>query len=86
MKKIIFSNRAEKNFDKLSLPIKNKFIKQIKLIEKDLYYPSLRVKKLKGTEYFEARIDYHYRFIFRIKNEDLFIIAIGPHDEGLGKK
>ncbi|MGI8419723.1 MAG: hypothetical protein ACR2LN_03700 [Candidatus Levyibacteriota bacterium] len=35
---------------------------------------------------FEARIDYHYRFTFSISAEEIIILSIGPHDEGLGKK
>jgi len=84
--KIIFSNKAEKNFDKLPLQIKKKALKQFKPIDMDINYQSLHTKKLKGSDYFEGRIDYHYRFVYRIENETLYIISLGPHDEGLGKK
>jgi len=84
--RIIFSNKAEKNFARLSLKIKNKTIKQFKLIDVNHHHSSLRTKKLRGTNYFEGRIDYHYRFVFEIKSQIIYIIALGPHDEGLGKK
>ncbi|EKE15243.1 MAG: hypothetical protein ACD_12C00109G0005 [uncultured bacterium] len=84
--KIVFSNKAEKNFDKLPLKIKKKTLKQFRLIDTDIHHSSLQTKKLKGTNYFEARIDYHYRFVFRVEDESLYIISLGTHDEGLGKK
>lgn len=84
--KIILTNKAEKSFNKLPANIKKKVLKQIELLDLDINHRSLRVKKLKGTQYFEARIDYLYRFIFRLEKNNLYIIALGPHDEGLGKK
>lgn len=84
--KIILSKRAEKNFEKLPLQIKKKVLKQFRLLDIDIRHPSLRIKKLKGTNYFEGRIDYHYRFVFRVENQTLYIVALGPHDEGLDKK
>jgi len=39
-----------------------------------------------GINRFEARIDLHYRFTFEIKDNDVILRTIGPHDEGLGKK
>ena len=39
-----------------------------------------------GANIFEARIDIHYRFTFQIAGEEIYILTIGPHDLGLGKK
>ena len=39
-----------------------------------------------GANIFEARIDIHYRFTFQITGEEIYILTIGPHDLGLGKK
>ena len=41
---------------------------------------------MRGEDKFEARIDYHYRFTYKIESEDIWILSVGPHDEGLGKK
>jgi mRNA-degrading endonuclease RelE of RelBE toxin-antitoxin system len=84
--KILLSNKAEKAFDKLPVKIKKKALKQFNFLDIDINHPSLRIKRLLGTKYFEGRIDYHYRFIFQIENNVIQILAIGPHDSGLGKK
>jgi len=39
-----------------------------------------------GSDVFEARIDIHYRFTFQVMEDQIFILTIGPHDKGLGKK
>lgn len=39
-----------------------------------------------GENCFEGRIDLHYRFTFVIDGENIYILTVGPHDEGLGKK
>ena len=39
-----------------------------------------------GQDSFEARIDLHYRFTFKIEEDKIYILTIGSHDEGLGKK
>ena len=49
-------------------------------------HPSLRARKKGGENRYEARIDFHYRFTFIITGEDVFILSMGMHDEGLGKK
>lgn len=35
---------------------------------------------------FEGRVDRKYRFTFQVEGEEIYILTIGPHDEGLGKK
>ncbi len=39
-----------------------------------------------GEDKFEGRIDRKNRFTFLIEEGDIYILTIGPHDEGLGKK
>lgn len=41
---------------------------------------------MKGSSFYEARVDYHYRFRFVIQAEEIVIVTVGMHDEGLGKK
>lgn len=41
---------------------------------------------MSGSSNFEARIDIHYRFAFQMEADIIYILVIGPHDEGLGKK
>lgn len=81
-----YSEGFKKQFKKLPLKLQNKFLKQLKYLLQNPYHPSLHTKKQSGTDKFEARVDYHYRFTYRLENEEIWILTIGPHDEGLGKK
>ena len=58
----------------------------MELLLQNYKHPSLKLRKMSGMEAFEARLDYHYRFVYMIVKEDIWFISIGPHDEGLGKK
>lgn len=71
---------------KLLKPLKKKFAKQLSFLLKNPYHPSLKSRKMEGKDLFEARLDYHNRFIFKIINGELWFYAIGSHDTGLGKK
>lgn len=67
--------------------IQKKFLKQIKLLVTHFFYPSLHTKKIQGQEnVWEARVDLQYRFRFEKLEDDIYLISMGPHDEGLGKK
>lgn len=82
----VLSSKFKKQYKKLPKSIQLKFTKQLQLLISDYRYPSLRTKKMAGINRFEARIDLHYRFTFEIKEADIILRTVGPHDEGLGKK
>lgn len=84
--KIKLSRKAEKDYKRLSHEIKAKTNKKLLLLDKDIHHPQLYTKKMKGLERWEARIDYQYRFTFITDHNVIFILSIGPHDQGLGKK
>ena len=85
--KIKFIPRAQKTYRQLSLSIQRKTDKSLLFLIKDPKHPSLHTKKMKAKEnVWEARIDYQYRFTFIKKKATYFILSIGPHDTGLGKK
>lgn len=81
-----FSEGFKKQYKKLPLQLQKKFTKQLKLLLQNYKYPSLRAKKMSGYNTYEARLDRHNRFVYMISNQEIWFIAIGPHDEGLGKK
>ncbi len=81
-----FSKRAEKNYKKLSKAIRVKADKKLNLLIKNCRHPSLHIKKMVGKELYEIRIDIHYRIAFYEEGKIIYIISLGPHDEGLGKK
>lgn len=85
--KFIFSPEFKKGYKKLPGNIKKKTDKQLRLLEKDFRYSSLRAKKMQGFEnVWEARVTLNYRMCFSPTKETIFVLSVGPHDRGLGKK
>lgn len=76
----------ESNFLNLRKNIQKKTHRQFSFLLSDYHHHSLRAHKMGGIEVFEARIDIHYRFTFKIERDEIYVLTIGPHDEGLGEK
>ena len=52
----------------------------------DIRYPSLRVRKIKGTQnIWEARASRSLRMTFQIEGDIIILRNIGQHDETLGR-
>lgn len=83
---ITFSPQAEKQIAKLPKDIIKKFKKQTGFLLQNPRHPSLRSRKMSGTDWFEARIDQHNRFTFFVSENEIEVLSVGPHDVGLGKK
>ena len=83
---LVVAPKAQKQLSKLPQNIKNKTHRQFFFLLSDYRHPSLHAKKMSGSEVFEARIDIHYRFTFQIEHDEIFVLTVGPHDKGLGKK
>lgn len=83
---ITFSKKAGTGYKKLPSQIQKKANKRFNQLLVDYRHPSLRAKKMGGKDTFEARVDIHYRFTFQVEGEDIYILTIGQHDKGLGKK
>ncbi len=81
-----FSSKFRKQHNKLHPVLRKKFDKQLALLLSNPAHPSLQIKKMQGSGLFEARLDYHNRFVYKIVDSEIWFYAIGPHDEGLGKK
>lgn len=86
MIKYALSKNANQQLQKLPRKIQRKFIKQLNFLLQNQKHPSLRSRRMSGSEKFEARIDRKNRFTYLAQNDEILIITIGPHDEGLGKK
>ncbi len=81
-----FSEKAKKQSQKLPAPIRTKLQKQVILLLSNPRHPSLRARKMQGMDLYEGRIDYHHRFVFEVMEDVIHVLAVGPHDTGLGKK
>ena len=76
------SNHFKKCFQKLPQDIRELFEEKIKLlIQSKLTHPSLRIKKMKGTDgIWEASITMNYRMTFELIEGGIFLRKIGTHD------
>ncbi|KKU92303.1 MAG: hypothetical protein UY21_C0002G0002 [Microgenomates group bacterium GW2011_GWA1_48_10] len=83
---IVLTRTAEKQIEKLPQNLQNKLAKQFNFLKENSLHPSLRARKKSGSNEYEARIDLHYRFSYEVQEKTVIILAVGPHDEGLGKK
>lgn len=61
--------------------LENKFFKQLNILIKDFYHPSLHTEMLhpKSRKVYSFRIDRKYRGIFIIVNSEIEIIDINDH-------
>lgn len=60
--------------------IRNRFDKQLHYLLENPRHPSLRLKKLKGTDKFEIRVSKGYRMTFRYVDQILELRRVGTHD------
>ena len=80
MNKFIWLPRFKRNYKRLT-PQSQKRINQALLqMEIDLKYPSLEVKKLRGTDsIWEARASKSLRITFNLKGNIIILRTIGEH-------
>lgn len=79
---ILFSSKFKKSFSKLEVNEKKVFYKKLSLFINNHRHPSLRTKKIKGSEIlFESSISMSIRVIWAYKNACLILMLdIGHHD------
>jgi len=66
-------------YEKLPAEIQAKVDRQLDRLSSDLRHPSLRVKKIKGTQdVWEARVDRGYRLTFSVREDVLYLRRVGP--------
>ena len=78
--KIRRTNSFLKDYKSLPENIQSRVDKQLILFLKDSRHPSLRLKKLKGTNVFEARVTKGYRLTFGYREGVLELRRVGTHD------
>lgn len=84
--KFTISPEAAEQLSKLPKNIQNKTSRQFNYLLANYRHPSLHARKMSGRGVFEARIDFHYRFTFQVEQDEIYVLTIGSHDFGLGKK
>jgi mRNA-degrading endonuclease RelE of RelBE toxin-antitoxin system len=78
--KVAFTERFQKQYQRLSDSRKAKFDKQLSFLLSNLRHPSLRAKKYDETRrIWQARVDDAYRFYFLIEEDTYVLLSIIPH-------
>ena len=82
MLKITFTDRFKKHYGELSSVEKRQFKNKLKLFVESPLHPSLRVKRIQGTDnLFEFSVNMDIRVIWFYEEESLVaLIDIGHHD------
>ena len=78
--KIRRTNSFLKDYKRLPSDISSRVDKQLSLLLQNPRHPSLRLKKLKGTDRFEIRISKSYRMTLRYQDQTLELRRVGTHD------
>ena len=69
-----------RDYRALPADIRERIDKQLRLLFEDFRHPSLRLKKLQGTDRFEIRISKGYRLTLRIEQGVMELRRVGTHD------
>mgnify|MGYP001559361469 CR=1 FL=1 len=76
----LYSPRFIRQFDNLPLEIQQKTRKQVEFLLRDIRHPSLRAKKYdEADDIWQARVDDHYRFYFRIDGDMYTLTSVRKH-------
>ncbi|MFH1540765.1 MAG: type II toxin-antitoxin system RelE/ParE family toxin [Elusimicrobiota bacterium] len=82
IRQIIISPSVRKTIKKLPSEIRKKLYWCIDILIKNKTYPSLRHKKIAGTDiYWEFSITMNYRVVYRRESDMAFIVAVGKHED-----
>ena len=81
---LIFTRRFKKAYKRLPTPVQNKVKKALRLLDENPRHPSLRVKRIQGTDkIYEGRVDRKYRLSFEFDGEGILLRNVDNHDECL---
>jgi len=76
-----FTKKFKKEYQTLPKEIQDNFDKKLSLLLEDIFYPSLRVKRIQGTKNrWEGSITMKYRFTFELHENKAIFRTIGTHD------
>lgn len=80
--RITYTKRFEKNLKKLTAAERAQLKKKLEILIMDPLYPSLRTKRIQGTEdLFEFSVNMDVRVIWQYEGETLILLLdIGHHD------
>lgn len=84
--RIAITHRFKRAYQEMQSEDRLRADKALVLLSANLRHPSLRVKKIKGTEgIWEARASQSIRITFEVRGDLILLRNIGKHDEALGR-
>ena len=80
--KITYSKRFQKHYKKLTQTEKKQIKVKVEMFSENPLHPSLRTKRIKGTEdLFECSVNMYIRIIWYYEDEQLILLLdVGHHD------
>ncbi len=78
--KIQFSDKFKRELKKLPKEAKIQLEKKLDYFMLDLSYPSLRIKKIKGSFFWEMSVNMDIRITFEKEENYFFFRRIGTHE------
>ena len=82
--KIVFSDRFIERYNRLEKVIQSKVKAKLKLMSENPMHPSLRTKRVQGTEnIFEASVNMNIRMTWQYVESGILLRNVGEHDETL---
>lgn len=82
----VFTNKFKKQFRKLPQTLQHRFNSKLPILLSNPKHSGFHSRRMRGVNQFEARLTEHYRFTYAVVENGIWLLTIGPHDEGLGKK
>lgn len=81
---LIFTDRFKRSYKQLSREAQKALQKKLDLMSNDPHHPSLRTKKVQGTdEIFECTITMAVRLTWQYQGESILLRVIGPYGQML---
>ena len=78
---ILFTKKFKKAYQNLPSFVQKAFDEKLDLMLNDILHPSLRIKRIQGTnDKWEGSVSMKYRFTFEIQEKVIIFRAIGTHD------
>jgi len=78
--RVVFSDRAIEALKNAPAAVQRTFYKQLRFLQSNLQYPSLRAKKYdEATDLWQARVNRDWRFYFTIAGDTYRIEDVMPH-------
>lgn len=79
--KFTFMPRFQKHFKRLSTQEKNRLKTKLELLAQNPSHPSLRTKRIQGTDLFECSVNMDIRIIWYYEGDKMIILLdVGHHD------